>query len=144
MFKLYNSNLNISSNLSLFFKRVFPAISKPHLKLIPNILLGLINAESVVTTDIVKKLKGDFYLVSPNSSIRRLERFFNNPRFLAYDFFAAIISHVINYYNFKNHNVYISFDHSYCKNSFTTFMLSLRIGKQGIPIWFRCIKGYSV
>ena len=141
MFKLYNSNLNISSNLSTFFKRVFPTISKPHLKLITNILIGLINAESVVTTDIVKKLKGDFSLVSPNSSIRRLERFFNNPRFLAYDFFAAIISHVINYYNFKNHNVYISFDHSYCKNSFTTFMLSLRIGKQGIPIWFRCFKG---
>lgn len=98
MFKLYNSNLNISSNLSTFFKRVFPTISKPHLKLIPNILIGLINAESVVTTDIVKKLKGDFSLVSPNSSIRRLERFFNSPRFLAYDFFAAIISHVINYY----------------------------------------------
>lgn len=29
----------------------------------------------------------------------------------------------------------------YCKNSFTTFLLSLRIGKQSIPLWFRCFKG---
>ena len=29
----------------------------------------------------------------------------------------------------------------YCKDKFTIFLLSLRIGKQGIPLWFRCFKG---
>ena len=29
----------------------------------------------------------------------------------------------------------------YCKDKFTIFLLSLRIGKQGFPLWFRCFKG---
>ena len=29
----------------------------------------------------------------------------------------------------------------YCRDKFTIFLLSLRIGKQGIPLWFRCFKG---
>lgn len=99
MFKLYNSQSQITSDLSKFFKNVFPPISKPHLKVIPNIILGMVKAESVVTTDIIKN------------------------------------------YKLKNKNVYISFDHMYCKDKFTIFLLSLRIGKQGIPLWFRCFKG---
>ncbi len=26
-------------------------------------------------------------------------------------------------------------------NNFTVFMITMRIGKQGIPLWFRCFKG---
>ena len=29
----------------------------------------------------------------------------------------------------------------FCKNKFTILLFSLSIGKQGIPIWFRCFKG---
>ena len=29
----------------------------------------------------------------------------------------------------------------YCRDKFTIFLLSLRIGKQGFPLWFRCFKG---
>ena len=54
MKKLYNTQANLASNLSKFFKNVFPNISKPHLKIIPFIILGMIESESVVTTDIVK------------------------------------------------------------------------------------------
>ena len=31
----------------------------------------------------------------------------------------------------------------YCKDRFTIFLLSLKIGKQGIPLWFRCFEGVS-
>jgi hypothetical protein len=57
------------------------------------------------------------------------------------DFYNSIIKYIIKNYKFKNKNVYISFDHMYCKDKFTIFLLSLRIGKQGIPLWFRCFKG---
>ena len=43
-----------------FFSKVFPSISKPHLKNVCNIIIGMINAESVVTTDIIKKLNFPF------------------------------------------------------------------------------------
>lgn len=129
MFKLYNTQSNLASSLSKFFKNIFPSISKPHLKIIPFIILGMIQSESVVTSDIVKRLKGDFSFVSPSSSIRRLERFFNNEKFDVYDFYDAIIRCVISNYKSKNKNVYISFDHMYCRDSFTIFLLSLKIGK---------------
>ena len=130
MVKLYNIQSNIASDLAKFFKFVSPNISKPHLKLIPFIILGMIQSESVVTTDIVKKLKGDFSWVNPFSTVRRLERFFNNPKFDIYSFWEDIIKYVISNYKLKNKNVYISFDHMFCRDSFTIFLVSLRIGKQ--------------
>lgn len=49
--------ISVASNLAKFFKNIFPCISKPHLKIVPNIILGMIQAESVVTSDIVKKIE---------------------------------------------------------------------------------------
>ena len=31
----------------------------------------------------------------------------------------------------------------YCKDKFTVFLLSLKIGRQGIPLWFRCFDGLN-
>ena len=28
-------------------------------------------------------------------------------------------------------------------DNYTVFMITMRIGKQGIPLWFRCFKGKS-
>src|SRR5699024_9859693 len=95
MVKLYNTQANLASDLSNFFKNVVPNISKPHLKIVPYIILGMVQSESVVTPDIVKTFKGDFSFVNPFSSIRRLERFFNNTNFNIYNFYNAIIKHVI-------------------------------------------------
>ena len=141
MFKVYNTQFNVASDLKNFFKNVVNNISKPHLKLIPYIILGMIQAESIVTSDIVKKLKGDFSFVQPFSNIRRLERFFNNPKFNIYYFYDCIIKYVISNFKSKNNNIYIAFDHMYCRDDFTILLFSLRIGKQGIPLWFRCFKG---
>ena len=101
MKKLYNTQLDISTGLSQFFKNV-SKISKPNLKIIPNIIFGIIQAESVVTSDIVKKLKYDFSDVKSSSTIRRFERFFNNSKFDIYPFYDSIISYVIHNYLPKN------------------------------------------
>lgn len=141
MFKLYNSRSQITSELSNFIKKVYPDISKPHLKLVPNITLGLVKSESVVTTDIIKTIKSLFGDVLFSSAERRLQRFFNNEKFDPYIFWQHVIEDVVSRHKLKNEKVYIAFDHTYCKNSFTVFFLSLRIGKQGIPLWFRCFSG---
>lgn len=98
MNKLYNTQKNIARDLGKYFEKI-TSIKKPQLKLIPYIILGMIEAESVVTNDIVKKLKGDFSLVNPFSTIRRLERFFNNPKFDIYKFYQEIISNILSKYN---------------------------------------------
>ena len=130
MSKLYNTQKQITSKLAKFFKEVFPDISKPHLKMVPAIIFGMIQSESVVTTDIVKKLKDDFSYVSPSSTVRRIERFLNNQKFNVYTLYDAIISHVISSYVSQCPNIYVAFDHMYCRDSFTVLLFSLRIGRQ--------------
>lgn len=136
MYKYYNTQKKLSSDLAKKFKKVYPSITKPQLKIIPNIVLGMIEAESVVTTDIVKKLKGDFSYVSPFSTVRRLERFFNNDKFNIYHFYDAMISDIVSKYNPIGKEIFISFDHMFCKDHFTIFLLSLKIGKQRNSIIF--------
>ncbi|MCI9040195.1 MAG: hypothetical protein HFJ29_10225 [Clostridia bacterium] len=63
--KAYYNQPKIASNLQNFFKNF--SLSKPHLKLIVFIITGMICAESVVTSDISRKLKDDFSLVSLSS-----------------------------------------------------------------------------
>ena len=130
--KLYNTQMNLASDLSNFFENV-SHLSKPQLKIIPYIILGMIESESVVTTDIVKKLKGDFSYVMPSSTIRRLERFFNNTKFNVYSFYDDIISYTISNYSLKDKNVYISIDHMFCRDKFTILFFSLKVDKQRYP-----------
>lgn len=37
----------------------------------------------------------------------------------------------------------VVFGHMYMKNNFVTLMFTLKVGKQSIPIWFKCDKTKS-
>ena len=63
MYKVYNNQKEFATNITDFLLKCIPDIRKTQLKIIPYILLGLILAESIVASDIAKKLKGDFTLV---------------------------------------------------------------------------------
>lgn len=140
--KAYYTQEKIASTFRKFFINFFN-FSKPHLKIITYILTGMISAESVVTSDISRKLKDDFSNVYIESTERRLRRFFLSFSSFAYSFFELFITCIISKFCVKHHdkNIHISFDHMFCKDKFTILLFSLRIGKQGIPIWFRCFKG---
>ncbi len=114
MFKVYNSQKQITSELSNFLQNVVHNISKPHLKIIPDIIFGMIKSESVVTTDIIKKLKDPWSDVQFSSIERRFQRFFNNDKFSAYDFYDSVIKHIIKNYKLKNKIVIILLE--YWKN----------------------------
>ena len=139
--KSYYNQEKIASSLRDFFIKI-SSISKPHLKSISYIIIGMISAESVVTSDLSRKLKDDFSSILLESIERRFRRFFNSFSSLAYSFYDSFISYIVSKFSVKHSNtVHISFDHMFCKNKFTILLFSLRIGKQGIPIWFRCFKG---
>ncbi len=142
MNKLYYTQKEIASGIVDFLKKV-GITKKTQLKIIPFIVIGMIVSESVVTSDIAKKLKDEFSLVQHASVIKRIYRFFNNKIFDIYHFYDLVISFVIKNFKIKHpdNKVFISFDHMFCKNHFTILMFSLRIGKQSIPLWFRCFKG---
>ena len=131
LMKEYYNQEKISSSLMKFFQKIFN-LSKPHLKNIAFIIAGMVSAESVVTSDISRKLKDDFSTVLLESVERRFRRFFNSFSSIAYLFFDAVIVHVISKFCVKHsdNKVHISFDHMFCKDKFTILLFSLRIGKQ--------------
>ncbi len=141
MIAYYNQE-KIASSFRNFIKKI-SNLSKPHLKILSYLIAGMISAESVVTSDISRKLKDNFSFVCLESTERRFRRFFNSFSSFAYSFFETFIYSIISRFCVKHpdKHVHISFDHMFCKDKFTILLFSLRIGKQGIPLWFRCFKG---
>ena len=140
MFKVYNTQNDIASSLQNFLLNVDPNIRKIQLNIIPFISLGMILSESSVASDIAKSLKDEFSLVQHDSVIRRIKRLFKNKFFDSYHFYDLVIRYVISNYKPKHNDrrIHISFDHMFSHDNYTVFMISMRIGKQGIPLWFRC------
>lgn len=103
----------------------------------------MIISESLVPLDIAKNLKDDFSLIQIESVVKRIRRLFSNKHFNPYEFYNKIIAYVILNYKLKHHDkrVHFIFDHMFSKDNFTVFMITMRVGKQGIPLWFRCFEG---
>ena len=143
MYQLYNTQSEITTNLSNFIKNVFPNIRKTHLNIIPSIIYGMIMAESSVSRDISNHLKDQFSLIQLDSVTKKIRRFFNNELFDPYTFYDHIMRDVISKFKSKHHDsrIHIILDHMYSHNNYTVFMITMRLGKQGIPLWFRCFKG---
>ena len=142
MSKLYNTQENITTSLRDFFKNCCH-LRKTQLNILPAIIFGMAISESCITNDIVKVLKDEFHLVYPTSTERRIRRFFNNTLFDNYKFFDDIITDIISRYKFSHNDkrVHIVMDHMYMRDNFTVFMITMRIGKQSVPLWFRCFEG---
>ena len=137
---IYNTQNEIASNITKFLIKSSPNIRKTQLNIIPFIIIGMISSESCVSSDIAKNLNDDFSLIQLDSVIKRIKRFFSNNLFNPYVFYDNIIKFVISTYKKKHSDkrVHIIFDHMFSHENFTVFMISMRIGKQGIPLWFRC------
>ena len=138
----YNTQEDFASNIKKFFINI-GITRKTWLNIMPYIIFGMIIAESVVTSDIAKKLKDKFSFIQHESVCRRINRFFKSKTFDIYAFFDLIIKNILINYHLKHIDgkINIAFDHMYYKDRFTILMFTLRIGKQSIPLWFRCFKG---
>ena len=143
MSKLYNTQSDFTTGFKNFFASFH--LRKTQLKIIPPILFGMILSESVSALDIARVLKDEFSLIQYDSVVKRIRRFFNNSLFEPYAFYEEFISYIIDNYKKKHldKRVHIIFDHMFSHENYTVFMLTLRIGKQGIPVWFQCFKGIS-
>ena len=142
MNKLYNTQEKITNEIREFLKNNIPNLRKTQLNIIPEILFGMIASESVVSTDIAKCLKNEFSYVQLESVQRRIRRFFNNDLFDSEVFFNALITYVISKYSkkHKDNKIHITFDHMFSHDNYVTLMFTMRVGKQGIPIWFKSFK----
>ena len=86
MFKYYYNQHNISISFRNFFQKF--SLSLPHIKSLSYIITGMVSAESVVTSDISRKLKDDFSFIHLESIERRFRRFFKSFSSVAYSLYA--------------------------------------------------------
>jgi len=142
---LYNNQSNITSQFSKFFKHIIPNIRKTQLNIIPSIIFGMISSESVVSFDIAKSLNDELRYAKFDSVVKRINRFWNNSFFDSLSFWDSFINHIINNYKIKHNDkrVHITFDHMFSHDNYTVFMMSMRVGKQGIPLYFKIFKGIN-
>ncbi len=135
MNKVYITQEQIAGKMKEFLLISNPNIRKTQLKIIPYVSVGMILSESSVASDIAKNLKDDFSLVQHESVIRRIKRLFKNKLFDPYKFYDNVIRYVISNYKPKHDDkrIHITFDHMFSHDNYTIFMISMRVGKQGIP-----------
>ena len=140
---IYNTQEKITSEIKKLLLLIIPNIRKTQLNIIPFVIFGIIISESIVSIDIAKTLIDDFSLIKLDSVVKRIRKFFNNKLFKPYEFYDNIIRYVITNYKLKHNDkrINIIFDHMFSHDNYTVFMISMRIGKIGIPLWFRCFKG---
>ena len=145
MIKLYNVQSDITSNFSNYLKYSIPNIRKTQLNFLPSLMFGMINSESCASSDIAKSLKDESKWAQYDSIVKRINRFWSNKLFNGKDFFNSFIIAILKNFKSKhsNNKVHITFDHMFSHDNYTIFMFSMRIGTQGIPIYFDCFKGSS-
>ena len=143
MTKLYNIQSHITSGFKNFLIQNVPNLRKTQLNFIPSLMFGMINSESCASSDIAKSLNDELKWAQFDSVVKRINRFWNNKLFFGKVFFSSLILSVLNNYKSKhsNNKVHITFDHMFSHDNYTVFMISMRIGTQGIPIYFDCFKG---
>ena len=145
MYKFYNNQFKFASGFKNFLIKSIPNIRKTQLNIIPYIILGMIISESCVPSDIAKVLKDEFSSIHFDSIIKRIRRFFSNKLFKPYIFYRHLIVYVLKSFVPKHSDkvLYITFDHMFSKHNYTVFMMTLRVGTFGIPIYFNCFKNVS-
>ncbi len=143
MNKLYNIQSNITSGFRDFLIHNVPNLRKTQINFIPSLMFGMINSESCASYDIAKSLKDELKWAQFDSVVKRINRFWNNNLFNEKIFFNNVITSIIDNYKSKhsNNKVHITFDHMFSHDNYTIFMMTMRIGTQGIPIYFDCFNG---
>ena len=74
---------------------------------------------------------------------KRIYRFWHNKHFNPYLLWSKVIAYIIKSYTVKHNSnkVYLAFDHMFSHSNYTFFMISMQVGTQGIPIYFKIFKG---
>lgn len=137
MNKLYYNQLSIASALIAFFVSLNLKLSKPNTKMLAYSIISLIDSESVVTADLANSINSPDFSSNSESIQKRFWRFFNNKHVNIYDSYDSIINYCLsNVKNVRHNELIVSMDHMFIKNNFIVFMLSLKIDKQSIPLYF--------
>lgn len=140
MSKVYNNQSNITMGFSNFLLNSSPFIRKSQLNFIPSVMFGMISSQSCSSYDIAKFLKLESKCAQFDSIVKRINRLWHNKLFDGKLLFNNVISSILDSYKIKHNDnrIHITFDHMFSHDNYAILMFSMRIGTQGIPIYFDC------
>lgn len=144
MVKLYNNNFDFATfNFNSFFSNIDSSLSKNQKNFLSDFFTSLLSSNSVNFDKIATHLSYKYNNINFDSILKRISRFLNNKNYNFHLLFDNVIKYVISNFKVKHNDnrIYLSIDHMYVKSKFTILMISLRIGKQGIPIYFNSFYG---
>ena len=135
---LSSPNLNIFNNLLEKSISLAPYLPLSFLKFISLFSTSLLKSESIILSDlasIIAPLKN----IALESAEKYITRSLNNLDYDFHHFYFKFIESLMSSFKIKHddHKVIISLDHMYVEDRFTILMFILRIGKTGIPLWFK-------
>lgn len=138
--KIYNSFEENTSKLKELFLKVSNDLSKPQANNLALIVNRAVNSKSIVTTSLASEMvslkKNKF-----DSITKRIYRFWNNKKIDMEQYYDNLIKYVLSNFNIKhNKTVYIVIDHTFNRDDFTSLVVTLCIGSQSIPLYYRCFK----
>ena len=145
MYELYNenekntsTNLNIYNNLFNKFSKIGTLMSVPFLTFLPVFIYALMQAESIIIMDLATYV-GPLCNINIESADKKIRRFLKSKKNDFMFFFDKFIVSILADYKIKHSDkkIFIAFDHMHIGKRFTILLFALRIGKVGIPIWFR-------
>ena len=142
MYLVYNKIDTVVNKFRDYFSNF--CNSKTLLNFLPEFFCSLIDAESTTTSKISLSLFNSINdSINLDSHSKRIYRFLHNSKYNIHSLFDAIVIDVLSRFKLSHsdRNIHISFDHMYDKCNFTVLMFTLRIGKQGVPIYFEVFKG---
>lgn len=145
MYKLYNDYTTVVNKFRSYFSNF--SSSKTLLNFLPLLFISLIYAESPTFSKISLSLfqhsNSNIHL---DSITKRISRTLHNHNFSFHSIFDSIVMDCLSRYKLSHYdsNIHVSFDHMFVKNNFTVLMFTLRIGKQGIPIYFKLFNGANL
>lgn len=145
MYILYNTQNDITSVLRKFLKENTTCLYKTQLNFLPEVIFGMSVSESIVSHKISAELKEQLKFAQLESIKRRVSRLMNNTRFQGKVCFFEVVKHIIDNLKPKHNDnrLHVIIDHSYSKDNYTVLMCSMRVGKQGIPIYFEVFDGIN-
>lgn len=140
---IYNTFNDCSSNWDEFFYKIDNSLTKNQRNFLSSLFTAILSSSSSNFDKIAVELSQKFNNVKFESNLKRISRFLNNPNNNFHDLFNKIIIYIFSKFKVKysDNRVFISFDHMFVREKFTVFMLSIKIGKQGFPIYFNVFEG---
>lgn len=140
---IYNNFNKCSSNFDSFFHKVDTSLTKNERNFLSEFFISILSSNSSNFDKLAIPLTHYHSSIKFDSILKRISRFLNNDRNNFHTLFDCIIKYIISNYkvSHEDNRIFISFDHMFVRDKFTVFMLSLKVGKQGFPIYFKSFEG---